>query len=356
MRAPDAAAPHADAGAGDGAGTGVDAGTRGWRRGAFPVPGSGPCATVTVRGGPGPRVVMVGRAGDPVAFAALAALALELAPDALAGTCTLVPACALDDPAAGEAFETHALAGADLVLELGAGDPALRWSPAALVHLPPGARRGARAEPGAEAAMVAFGAPESLRLRAGADPAPPASGSGRPDPYPRSAALDAAIDIDLGAPPDDGATIDGPLALAARAARLGVPHVEVRCAAAGERLELLRTGCRNVLVSAGALAVPLELRASRHLELGPCAGPGGAVREIGATVLAGAHGTLAMAVAPGGDVHAGEVLARVHDPARPGAEPAELLAPCGGVLLACRDDGPMAPGDRIALIADEMQP
>ena len=128
---------------------------------------------------------------------------------------------------------------------------------------------------------------------------------------------------------------------------------------AGGRLGLLLAGCRNVLVSAGALVSPLELRSTRHPALGPLDGPspgGGAAREVGATVTAGARGTLEMALAPGEPVHAGAVLARLADPARPGEPPAELLAPRDGTLLACRADGAVAPGDPIALIAEEMQP
>ena len=333
----------------------VDPRAPGWHRARL-APG---VAAVRVRGGPGPEIVLVGRGDDALAAAALAALAVELDPDGLRGACTIVPACDLDDPATADAFDAGPLARAALVLEIAADEPALAWSTAAVVRLPPGARRGARGDPLAEAAMVAFGAPESVRLHVGPDPGP------APDPAPGArpgAAGDGAFerpDIDLGEPGEPGEPAGStPRPLAERAARRGVPHVEVRCGAslAGlERLALLRAGCRNVLVDAGVLAAPLELRVTRHLELGPCGG-GGAVREIGTTVRAGAHGLLEVALAPGADVHAGTVLARVRDPARPADEPAELLAPHDGALLACRRDGPVAPGDRLALIADEMQP
>ena len=310
-----------------------------------------------VRGGPGPEVVLVGRGDDALAAAALAALAVELDPDGLRGACTIVPACAPDDPATADAFDAGPLARATLVLEIAADEPTLAWSTAAVVRLPPGARRGARGDPVAEAAMVAFGAPESVRLHVGPDPGPPAGPAPGAGP---GAAGDGGFerpDIDLGEPGEPTGSVPGPLA--ERAARRGVPHVEVRCGAslaAPERLALLRAGCRNVLVDAGVLAAPLELRVTRHLELGPCGAGRGAAREIGSTVRAGAHGLLEMAVRPGADVHAGAVLARVRDPARPADEPAELLAPHDGALLACRRDGPVAPGDRLALIADEMQP
>lgn len=335
-----------------------------WTRGTLAGPGTG--VAVRTRGAdPGPRVALVADAADPLASAALAALALELDPDALAGTCTLVPGCALGHAAALDALEAHLLPETDLVLELGAGDPTMRWSPTAIVRLAAGARIGARGDPLAETAMVAFGAPESLRLHAPEADARPdraAARTGRPG---RPPVASDGVDIDLGAPetPED-ASEGAPAGLAGRAARRGVAHVEVRSGGAGpDRLELLIAGCRNVLVSVGALAAPLELRATRHLTLGPPpARPdgaregGGAGREIGTTVRATARGTLEMALAPGADVHAGAVLARLADPERPDERPVELLAPRDGTLLACRVDGAVAPGDPVALIAEEVPP
>ncbi len=343
----------------------VDPARAGWRRGTLAAPANGhghdgrrPVQLACVRGGDGPGVLLVCTDGDPVTGAALAALALELSPGELAGGCVVVPDASRLDADLRDAFDTLLVARSALVIELGTGSgpggPRLDWSPVAVVHPPPGRRR---ADPTAEAAMVAFGAPESLRSH-GLDAW--AGVPARPRP-----------DIDL----DDARATRGDrsraMPLSARAARLGVPHVEVRCGGdpACERLSTLRTGCRNVLVDAGVLMAARELRATRHLEIGVLhAGSGprradvdtvtGATpaQHIGTTVRAGAAGELRMDARPGEDVHAGTVLARLFDPRCQRTAPTELLAPCDGVLLARRADGPFASGEPLALIAEPMQP
>ena len=287
---------------------------------------------VQLRRGDGPRVALIAGhdAEDGVGPLVLRRLAAELDPERLAGTVRIVPfadplalaarlsgapsarGAALDarfpgdanarDPRArlAAALLSGVLEDADLVLELRSGGGALLFSPSAAV-----VKGAGRAD--AETAMIAFGAPESVRLA----------------PF----------------------AVPGTLA---RALGDGVAHVQIvldGARAATETLEPAVTGCRNALVRRGALEAPFSLRATRLLELDDERG----------VVRAPAGGALELRARVGREVYRGDVLAALLDPERCGAPPHEVRVPRDGVLLAARRDGLARAGECVALIADEVQ-
>ena len=287
---------------------------------------------VQLRRGEGPRVALIaGHDGDDaVGPLVLRRLAAEFDHERVAGTLRIVPFAdpfvlaerlaraprgvetTLDARFPGDAnapdprsrlaasLLSHVLDDADLVLELRSGGEALAFPTTAAVRLGTPLAR-------AEAAMIALGAPESVRL---------------------------AHDV-----------VPGTLA---RALGDDVAHVQLildGTSAATETIEPAVTGCRNALVRHGALDAPFTLRATRVLELDDERG----------VVLAPAGGALEPRARLGQEVHRGDVLAALHDPERCGAPPCELRVPRDGVLLAARRDALVRAGECIALIADEVQ-
>ena len=291
----------------------VDLESDGRRHGfLMPAPGGasaavdGPPVPLTVlRRGAGPRLVLVAGAGgeDAIGALALQRLARELDPHAIAGTTILLPHV---PPAAAGTLGRELLdrlGGADLVLELVATPPGLAVSPMAAIRADAAGAARARAE----AAMIAFGAPESARLA------------------PRLA--------------------DGPFGALHEA---GVPHVRATLGGAvplAEALDIARIGCRNALIEAGALDAPHELRSTRLL----------AVDDADALVRSPGDGLLELRVRPGGPAHRGHPLALLVDPTRSGAEPIPLPAPRDGIVLAARRGARVRAGQLVAVVADEVR-
>lgn len=252
-----------------------------------------------LRRGDGPRIVLAaGSDGERSGSLALRRLARELDPAAISGTVVILP----DVPRTAFVTLVNGLVGEpDTLLELVGAPPGFGFSPhCALSTLGPSDVR-ARAE----AAMVAFGAHESVRFGPGLAP---------------------------------GAVGD---ALAER-----LPHVRATLGggvAAAEAQDIALVGCRNVLVASGVLDGPFALRATRTL----------AVDDAGTYVHAPTEGLLELRARPGQTVYRGDPLAFLVDASRPGVEPLAVRVPRDGVVLGARTDARVRAGDCIAVVADE---
>lgn len=253
-----------------------------------------------LRRGDGPCILLLGgEHGDGSGSLALRRLARELDDATLAGAVVIVPDAppALIGPIVrdlGDAFDT--------VLELADAPAGLGFSP--MIGLASGGKDDVRAR--AEAAMVAFGAPESVRFAPELVP-----GSLADSPTPGTAHVVAMLDG-------------------------GVPLAEA--------LDIALVGCRNVLAAVGVLDAPLTLRATRTL----------AVRDAGACLHAPTNGLLELRARPGQAVYGGNPLALVIDPTRNGTEPVFVRVPRDGIVLAARTGARVSCGDCIAIVAEEM--
>lgn len=194
---------------------------------------------------------------------------------------------------------------ANLVVDLRSGGNELLFAPTAAVRFSADKKHQALSE----AAMVAFGAPNSVRL--------PASS-------PNSclqAAIQAAgkhyIQTELGG----GASVSA------------------------ETLAIATTGCHNVLRHWGLLRDDMELRSSRMLE----------VRDASFYVYASTSGLLEPHAKLGQNVWQGDVLAKVINPDNTGSIPDSIAVPRNCVLLATRKSGTVNSGDLLAILADEVQ-
>jgi len=252
-----------------------------------------------LRRGAGPLFLLVGGDGGGSGSLALRRLARELDPATLAGTVVIVP----DAPREAIGAIVRSLGGtADTLLEVADAPPGIGFSPMAAIVTDTTDDVRARSE----AAMIAFGAPESVRFASVLAPGALDDGS----------ATGAAHVV---------ATIDG-----------GVPIAEA--------IDVALVGCRNVLAAGGALDAPLALRATRTL----------AVRDANACLHAPTHGLLELRAGPGRQVYRGDPLALVVDPTRNGTEPVVVRVPYDGVVLAARTGVHVRCGDCIAIVADEM--
>jgi len=193
---------------------------------------------------------------------------------------------------------------ADLVLDIRSGGQSLHFAPSAVVRFSSDKDR----QQITENSMVAFGAPNSVRL-------PESS-----EPMSLQRCVDAA----------------------------GIHYLQTELGGGGsssaETLEIARTGCRNILVQMGVLKSDISLRASRMLE----------VRGKDNYVYASVSGLLEPAVRLGNDVWHGNALAHIIDPTHTGAAPVLIPVPQNGVLYAIRHGGRVNAGDCIAIIADEV--
>ncbi len=199
---------------------------------------------------------------------------------------------------------------ADLVLDLRSGGHRLDFIPLAAVRfmgvsLPDRSNQQAASE----AAMIAFGAPNSVRF--------PASSPGSCFQAAVEAAGKAYVHSEIGG--GAGCTVS--------------------------TLEVAGTGCLNALSFMGVLKQEVQLRATRMLE----------VRDSSFYVYADSHGMLEPHARLGRDVWQGDVLARLIDLESTGSQPQSIAVPRNGVLLAMHHGGMVRPGELLAILADEVQ-
>jgi len=193
---------------------------------------------------------------------------------------------------------------ADLVLDIRSGGQSLQFAASAAVRFSADKQR----QQTAEDSMVAFGAPNSVRL------------PNSTDPMTLQHSVDAA----------------------------DIHYVQTELGGGGsssaETLEIARTGCRNLLIQMGVLNAEIALRASRILE----------VRGSEHYVHAPVSGLLEPAARLGNEVWHGNALAHIIDPTHTGTAPVLIPVPQNGVLYALRHGGRVNAGDCIAIIADEV--
>lgn len=287
-----------------------------------------------INGGAGPTVTMVGGShGDeyegPVTLMKLAA---SLTASDISGRLILLPC--LNAPAIGSAtrlspfdqgnmnrsfpgspdgtltekiadFVTREIiARSDYVLDIHSGGKTMDFTPLAAVHFLADAEQQERAE----AAMIAFGAPDSLRMREMDD----------------RGMLDTLVE------------------------NQGKVFVTTELRGGGtatrESLAVAMTGCRNLLVHTGLLDEPLELRSTRMLEM----------PDEHCFVSARDSGMLELCVGLGQPVYRGAVIARIHDYKNSGRTAVEYTAGRDGILMARHHPGLIENGDCLAVIAEEV--
>lgn len=201
-------------------------------------------------------------------------------------------------------ISTSIIPESDYVLDLHSGGKTLDFIPLAAVHF----LADRQLQEKAENAMIAFGAPNSLRMR------------------------------EL----DDRGMLDTMVETA------GKVFVTTELRGGGtvtrESLQIAETGCRNFLVHTGILQQELVLASTRMLEM----------PEENCFVVADCHGMLEMCSFLGGPVYKGSVIARVHDFENTGRAPREFIAGRDGILMARHFPGLITPGDCLAVIAEEV--
>jgi len=292
----------------------------------------------SIRGSqPGPTITLIGGVhGDEYEGAlTLHRLARELKAETVHGCLLIVPALnspgiatgRRDLPISGENLDLcfpgklHGTVGerlarevverlirpADLVLDLRSGGRGLQFADSAAVRSV-GVRNCSGSEL-SEAAMIAFGAPNCVRLPASA----------------------------------------GPGCLQASVESAGKAYVQSELGGGGgctrQALEVARIGCLNVLRYMGVLNEEVQLRASRMLE----------VRDNSFFVHAPVAGLLEPFAQPGGDVWQGDTLACLMNLDLPAMDAHRVLVPRNGVLLALHHGGPVRAGELIGILADEVQ-
>ncbi len=286
--------------------------------------------------GHGRTIVIVGhtRPDDLDAVLVIAELMRELRTHDIDGCVRLIstldPSLACkEDNKVQRAINETAIAGADLVIELGNQPNDWDWCGAAITHHSSKQRNKAAL---AEEARVAFGAPMSLKISDQSDNC-------------------SCPDINLEeAPPLHPLmrSMDSPASLATACRLRGIAHLSVcvgTSVSATERQDMLRIGCRNVLVACKVLNRDFTLRASRLFRC----------QTQRDSVLSPASGALQMLSSPGKEVYRGDLLAQIVDPREPWRAPRPIQVPRDGVVMACRRGNIVAPGEGIALLADEIQ-
>ena len=192
----------------------------------------------------------------------------------------------------------------DYVLDIHSGGKTLEFIPLAAVHF----LADRQLQEKCEAAMIAFGAPNSLRMRELDD-------RGMLDTL-----VEAAGKVFVTTELYGGGTVTR------------------------ESLQIAETGCRNFLIHTGILQQELTLASTRMLEM----------PEENCFVVADCHGMLEMCSFLGGPVYKGSVIARVHDFENTGRAPKEYIAGRDGIMLARHFPGLIAAGDCLAVIAEEV--
>lgn len=199
----------------------------------------------------------------------------------------------------------HVIAISDVVLDMHSGGKTLNFIPLAAVHFL--ADRDLQAK--AEAVMIAFGAPNSLRMRELDD----------------RGMLDTTVE------------------------NLGKIFVTTELGGGGtataQSLAISYTGCRNVLSQTGLMQEDVTLCATRMLEM----------PDDDCFVVSADAGLLDMKLHLGQDVYQGDTLAHIFPADRTGVEPTTIKARRNGVLMARHHPGLIRPGDCLAVIAEEVQ-
>jgi len=193
----------------------------------------------------------------------------------------------------------------DVVLDLHAGGKTLNFIPLAAVHFL--ADRALQEK--AEAVMIAFGAPNSLRMRE----------------------LDDRGMLDTTVENQNKIFVTTELGGGGTATKTS--------------LAITYIGCRNVLCQTGLLDEDVQLRATRMLEM----------PDDNCFTVANDEGMLAMHADIGQDIYRGDIIAQVYPADRTGVEPISYRAQRNGVLLARHHPGLIYPGDCLALVAEEVQ-
>ena len=292
----------------------------------------------SIRGtSPGPTITLIGGVhGDEHEGAlTLHRLAQELTPEVVHGCLLIVPALnnggiatgertlpmtgedldlcfpgslhgTLGERLAREVFE-RLIQPAELVLDLRSGGHRLQFAASAAVRSV--GVRNCSGDPASEAAMIAFGAPNSVRL-------PASAGRG---------CLQAAVEA------------------------AGKAYVQSELGGGGgctrQALEVARVGCQNVLRYMGVLKEEVQLRASRMLE----------VRDSSFFLHAPVAGLLEPFAQPGNEIWLGDTLACLVNLEQAAGEPHRIAVPRNGVLLALHHGGPVRAGELIGILADEVQ-
>ena len=190
---------------------------------------------------------------------------------------------------------------ADIVLDFHSGGRTLDFLPFAAAHALPDAEQ----EAAGFAAVAAFGAPWSMRMRE----------------------IDAVGMLDTAAE------------------EMGKVFVTTELGGGGtaraETVAIARRGARNLLRHAGILAGAVEAWPTRWLEM-----PGDEC-----FAFAPRAGLCEPAIDLGAAVTRGDVIARIHDFERTGAEPVEIVAGMDGLLAARHFPGLIQMGDCAAVVA-----
>lgn len=199
----------------------------------------------------------------------------------------------------------HILPITDIVLDLHAGGKTLNFAPFAGVHF----LDDQVLQQKSEALMIAFGAPNSLRMR----------------------------------------DIDNRGMLSTQVEKAGRIFVGTKLGGGGtasvESLRIAHTGCLNVMVQAGILQRELQLRSTRMLEM----------PDDDCFVFSEDTGLLDMRSGVDWDVYRGDTIALVHPADRTGVKPVAYRANRNGILISRHHPGLVKPGDCLAVIAEEVQ-
>jgi len=198
-------------------------------------------------------------------------------------------------------FQTTLLAMADVVLDIHSGGKTLEFVPLAAAHILDDKELEGRAA----AAMQAFNAPYGLMMRE----------------------LDAAGMY-------DGA-----------AEAMGKTFVTTELGGGGtataQTVRIAKKGITNLLKHAGILKGEPEIGPTVRLRM-PAAG---------CFITGETSGLVEYCIDLGAAVAAGDIIARVHDPERPGTAPRDYAADMDGILIGRHFPGLTRPGDNLAVIA-----
>ena len=199
----------------------------------------------------------------------------------------------------------HFIAQSDMIIDLRSGGQKLRFVPSTAVRFSTDKDQ----QKANENVMIAFGAPNSLRL--------PASAANTCLQGMASAMNKTYVQSELGG----GSHYD--------AAMLSVAH----------------TGCLNVLRHVGMLKSDLELAATRLLE----------VRDDSWYVYAECDGLYEPLTYPGEAVWQNEPMANIVNPSSTSSSPDKVFPPHNATLVGHHPGGMVHEGELIAVLADEVQ-
>jgi len=192
----------------------------------------------------------------------------------------------------------------DIILDIHSGGKTLDFTPLAAVHFLDDSGQQKKSED----IMIAFGAPNSLRMREMDD----------------RGMLDTLVES------------SGKIFVTTE---LGGGGSSTR-----ESLEIAHTGCLNVLKHSNVLEGEVTLRSTRMLEM----------PQNQSFVIADREGMLEMCANIGGPVYKGSCIARIHDYRNSGVSAQEYNASRDGVLMARHFPGLIQAGDCLAVIAEEV--